>query len=113
MPDRRARSTTGAAAAVVMTPLTQLMESNMLDDLLTTKEMCAYLLEKYQIRIRPGTLRARRCMGLDAPEFIKVGNTVWYRRSAGDAYARRAVSAPMKSTKDEVRPAITAESATA
>jgi hypothetical protein len=94
------------STAVVMTELTQLKEATMPDDLLNTHEMSQYLFDTYRIKIRPGTLRARRSEGIDAPEFIKVGHNVFYRRSAGDAYAKRAISAPMRSTRDQRVPAI-------
>jgi hypothetical protein len=79
------------------------------DDLLTTNEMSAYLFGAYKVRISPGALTTRRCIGADGPEFIRVGRAVFYRRSAGDDYAARVMSGPMRSTKDAATPAINGE----
>ena len=70
------------------------------DDLMTTPETARYLAAAHGIRVTSGALRTRRCLGLDGPEFLRVGRSVFYSRASVDQYASVAVSGPMRSTRD-------------
>jgi hypothetical protein len=68
--------------------------------LLRPKEACSHLLERHGIRRAPETLSKNRCLGLDGPEFVKIGRQVFYSTDALDAWARRITSEPRRSTRD-------------
>lgn len=69
------------------------------NDLLNTDEMSHYLFATYGFTITPAALAWRRSRGADGPEFIRVGRAVLYRRRAGDDYASRAMTGPLRSTR--------------
>lgn len=69
---------------------------------LTPPEASAYLKEKWGVRRAVPTLAKLRCVSSEGPEFIKANRQVIYTPESLDAFAKRLLSAPLKSTSEQV-----------
>lgn len=75
--------------------------SNLASKHLAPPEASVYLKEKWGVRRAVPTLAKLRCVSSEGPEFIKANRQVIYTPESLDAYAKRLLSAPLRSTSEQ------------